>query len=370
VPSQDADPRVGTLLCGRYQLFRVVADGGMGRVYEALDKTEKRSVAVKVLHADVAMDEVSIERFKREFEASKSLPHAHIVEVLDFQRTEENSYALVMEFLYGEELRAALKRLRVIEPARLVRILSQLAIGLDEAHARNLVHRDVKPDNIFLCQTSDGDIAKLLDFGSVKDKAKKPLTALGTTIGSPFYMSPEQAQGLDTLDQRADVWAVATIVYECVTGAVPFQGLNAPSILLEILNKEPVPVTVAASGQKYPVPAALDGALSRAMKKTPSLRTRSVGALADAIGHAYGLDGNHRQWATTSQAELGERIDARRDSLDPGVPDPRAGQDRAGRSRLRSPPWGRTARRLEPRWFFSVLLVLAAVAGIALSLRR
>ena len=118
----------------------------------------------------------------------------------------------------------------MIAPARLVRMLAQAAFALDAAHAMKLVHRDLKPDNLFLCQTREGDIVKVLDFGSVKDKGEsaKKLTVLGTTIGSPFYMAPEQAQGLDTLDHRADVWALAAIAYECLTAHVPFSGKQRP----------------------------------------------------------------------------------------------------------------------------------------------
>ena len=179
-----SDARVGQLVCQRYQIRRVVADGGMGRVYEALDMQQGRNVAVKILHAEVASDEVAVERFKREFEVSKLLPHDHIVEVMDFQPTGDGTYAMVMEYLYGEELRATLKRESVISPARLVRMLSQIAVGLDPAHARQFVHRDLKPDNLFLCQTSDGDNLKILDFGSAKDKGEsaKKLTVLGTTM--------------------------------------------------------------------------------------------------------------------------------------------------------------------------------------------
>jgi serine/threonine protein kinase len=311
--TNDDDPRIGQIMCGRYQVRRVVADGGMGRVYEALDMAERRSVALKVLHAEVVQDDVALERFKREFEVSKQLPHEHIVDVLDFQPTQDDSYAIVMEFLYGEELRNTLKRQKVIPAARLVRMLSQLAVGLDEAHARKLVHRDLKPDNIFLCQTREGDTVKILDFGSVKDKADsaKKLTVLGTTIGSPYYMAPEQAQGLDTLDHRADVWALAAIAYECVTGQVPFKGNNGPAILLEILTKEPSPPSVAGRGQKYPVPPALDRVISHAFKKNPSLRVSTVGALADDVGHAYGLFGDHRQWAYVAQQHLHSQIDAK-----------------------------------------------------------
>jgi len=313
VPVDATDKRVGQLIGERYQIRRVVADGGMGRVYEALDMRDKRNVALKILHAEVAGDEVAVERFKREFEVSKQLPHDYIVDVLDFQPTKDSTYALAMEYLYGEELRATLKREGVISPARLVRMLSQIAIGLDNAHRLQFVHRDLKPDNLFLGQTSDGDIVKILDFGSVKDKGDnaKKLTVLGTTIGSPFYMAPEQAQGLDTLDHRADVWALAAITYECVTGQVPFQGNNGPSILLEILTKEPKAASVVAQGKKYPVPPTLDRVLAQAFKKMAALRTESVGALADSVGRAYGLDGDHLAWARTGEADLAKQIEAK-----------------------------------------------------------
>jgi serine/threonine protein kinase len=313
VLADDQDARIGQLLCNRYQVRRVVADGGMGRVYEALDMQMRRNVALKVLHPDVAGDQVAVERFKREFEVSKLLPHDHIVEVLDFQPTNDGSFALAMEFLYGEELRATLKREGTIGPGRMVRMLSQVAIGLDGAHARKFVHRDLKPDNLFLCQTTEGDTVKLLDFGSVKDKGEsaKKLTVLGTTIGSPYYMAPEQAQGLDTLDQRADVWALAAIIYESVVGSVPFMGINGPSILLEILTKDPKAPSQAAQNGKHPVPPTLDRVMTHAFKKQAAQRIGSVGALADAVGAAYGLTGTHQEWAKASEADLSARIAAK-----------------------------------------------------------
>jgi eukaryotic-like serine/threonine-protein kinase len=306
------DAKVGSLVCGRYEVRRVVADGGMGRVYEALDRENHRNVALKILHPDVAGDSVAVERFRREFDVSKLLAHEHVVEVFDFQPTDDASYALVMEFLYGEELRNALKRETVLPAARIVRMLAQLAVGLDPAHGKNLVHRDLKPDNIFLCQTRDGDIAKILDFGSVKDKADnaKKLTVIGTTIGSPFYMAPEQAQGLETLDHRADVWALAAITYECMTGVVPFGGINGPSILLEILTKTPIAPSQRAQGQKYAVPLTMDRVMAQAFQKNPGMRIPSVGELADRVGQAYGLAGKHRDWIALTQAQVQAQIEA------------------------------------------------------------
>jgi len=311
VASSAEDPRIGARLCDRYEIRRVVADGGMGRVYEGIDKQTDSRIALKLLHEDVARDEVALERFKREYEISALLPHEHIVRVLDFQRDlVQKSWLLVMEFLDGEELRYILKRERVLPPERVIRMLSQVAIGLDQAHARSFIHRDLKPDNLFLCGTREGDAVKVLDFGSVKDRSgsRKKLTVLGTTIGSPYYMSPEQAQGLDTIDARADVFALAAVTYECVTGEVPFAGNNGPSILLAIMTKDPIAPTVKAAGAKYPVPRALDEVLEVGLAKNQSIRTRTVGALADAVGRAYGLVGDHLQWATLPQQELARQI--------------------------------------------------------------
>ncbi len=309
-PSAD-DVRIGTRLCGRYELRRVVADGGMGRVYEGIDKQSDSRIAVKMLHQDVAKDDIALERFKREYEINASLPHEHIVKVLGFEHDMvSQSWILVMEFLDGEELRYILKREKVLPPERLVRMISQVAIGLDEAHARGFIHRDLKPDNLFLCGTREGDVIKLLDFGSVKDTGnnRKKLTMLGTTIGSPYYMAPEQAQGLETIDPRADVFALAAVVYECVTGEVPFGGTNGPSILLSILTKDPDPPTTKGARAKYPIAPAMDDVLEVALAKNPAIRTKSVGALADAVGAAYGLAGDHKQWALVPQQELAAQI--------------------------------------------------------------
>jgi tRNA A-37 threonylcarbamoyl transferase component Bud32 len=313
IANTDDDKRLGSRLCNRYELRRVVADGGMGRVYEGIDKQTQTRVAVKVLHDEVSKDDVSLERFKREYEISSQLPHDYIVKVMDFQRDESSGvWLLVMEFLDGEELRFILKREKSVEPSRLVRMLSQTAIGLDEAHTRQFVHRDLKPDNLFLCGTSEGDNVKVLDFGSVKDKNKdaKKLTVLGTTIGSPYYMAPEQAQGLETLDARADVFALAAITYECITGTVPFTGNNGPSILLAILTKDPEPVSAKSATAKYPIPKALDDVLEEALAKNPNIRTKTVGDFATQVGRAYGLEGDHKAWARTPIADLAREIAA------------------------------------------------------------
>ena len=326
VSGDDTSGRVGQVLFERYQVRRIIADGGMGRVYEALDLVAQRHVAIKVLHAEVASDPVAVERFKREFEVSAQLSSMHVVDVLDFRATSDGSHALIMEFLYGEELRATLRRERLLNPERVVRLLSQVALALDEAHDKNLVHRDLKPENLFLCQTSEGDIVKVLDFGSVRDNAAsaKKLTVMGTTIGSPYYMPPEQAQGLEALDRRADVWALGAITYECLTGEVPFKGINGPSILLEILTKQPLSPSSVPSASRRDIPRGVDDAVLRSLQKMAGLRTPSAGQLADDVGRGYGLDGDHNDWAVTSEEQLGRLILARLPALMEHATVPRA----------------------------------------------
>jgi serine/threonine-protein kinase len=194
-----------------------------------------------------------------------------------------------------------------------VRVTAQVSLALDHAHRAGFVHRDMKPDNIFIVSEGDDLRVKLLDFGSVKftrgqDRGHK-LTVLGTTIGSPYYMAPEQAQGLETLDARADVFALAAITYECVAGSVPFNGNNGPSILLAILTKDPEPPSLKGKDLPFPPPPALDDVLEEALAKNPNIRTASVGALADAVGRAYGLGGDHKAWAVLREQDLVAQLD-------------------------------------------------------------
>jgi serine/threonine-protein kinase len=308
-PTDPNDPRLGGAVGdGRYQIWRIVAEGAFGRVYQALDRKEKRGVALKILHKEVAEDPVTLERFKREFDLNAELPHEHIVHVYAFEHDAEDNYVLVMEYLEGEELRMLLRRQKVLPPERVIRILSQVALGLSAAHDRKIVHRDLKPDNVFLCGTREGDMVKILDFGSVRDNSEgaKKLTAVGTTIGSPYYMSPEQAQGLAALDHRADVWSLAAITYESLTGKVPFDGKTGPAILLSIMTKPHAPPS--ERGKEHGVPRTLDAVMEDALAKSPEDRIPTVGALADQVGHAYGLEGTHAEWAYVPEEQLGERI--------------------------------------------------------------
>lgn len=308
--SSATDPFLGHILAARYRIDRVVADGGMGRVYEGVELGAERRIAIKILHQDIAQDAVNIERFKREADTSHALEHPHVVEVFDFAQERpapgrpEGAWYLVMEFLDGDELRAVLDREKTLSPARALRIIAQAALALDAAHAKGFVHRDLKPDNLFLVRDANGDTVKLLDFGSVKftrgqDRGQK-LTVMGTTIGSPFYMSPEQARGAQDLDHRADVWALGVMLYEMVVGKVPFHAANGPQILFKILGEEPEIPSLANDA----APPEWDDVITRALAKDPAKRFQSCGELANAMGHALGLSGVCADWALMSEAQI------------------------------------------------------------------
>ncbi len=301
----DPDARLGTRL-GGYIVVARVADGAMGRVYEGRHPETKERVAIKVLHADVARDTVSVERFKREYETAAEFHHPNIVAVLEFGETGDGSYFLTMEYLEGEELGELLRREGAIPRERVVRIVTQLSLALDYAHSFGVIHRDLKPDNVFLCQSPDGDVVRVLDFGSVKLQMEMgpKLTAFGTTLGSPYYMSPEQAMGKQDVDQRTDIFAVAAILFEMCTGKIAFEGSTVAEILMKIVNGTPPMASQVRPG----VPPGLDDVIQTGLRKDKAQRYESCAALAHAALMAYGIDGSVEEIATTPASALTERL--------------------------------------------------------------
>lgn len=301
LPPEQADPRLGQQL-GDYVLAAPVADGATGRVYEGRHAQTREKVAVKILHAAVARDRIAVERFKREAEAGRLMSHPHIVTVIDFGHTNDGSHFMTMEFLHGEELGEVFRRQEVLPPALIVRLVCQIAVALDYAHSFGYVHRDLKPDNIFLCRSEDGAFVKLLDFGSVKMQVQMgpKLTAIGTTLGSPFYMSPEQAMGKQDLDQRSDVFALGAILYEMLTGQVAFGARNIAEVLMKILQQHPAPPSTVVST----CPASIDPVMLKAMAKDKGDRYATALELANALCQAYGLDAPAAHWAQATQVQI------------------------------------------------------------------
>ncbi|MEO6418406.1 MAG: serine/threonine-protein kinase, partial [Polyangiaceae bacterium] len=208
---------VGSVLGGRYRIVRRMGAGGMGAVYEALQEDLNRRVAVKVLHPHLALDADLVQRFKREAQAAAALGHPNIVHVTDFQVNPGEQPFLVMEYLTGKSFRELMKEETRLPAKRAAFIATQVLSALAAAHEANIVHRDIKPDNIFLSSTSAmKDLVKVLDFGIaklLKPSDEGPLTMAGTVLGTLSYMAPEQARG-EVVDHRADLYALGCIMFE------------------------------------------------------------------------------------------------------------------------------------------------------------
>jgi len=239
---------VGTTLSGRYLITRKVGQGGMGAVYEATHTLIGKRVAVKVLLEKYARREAIVSRLEQEARLASSCQNENIIDITDFGTTEDGRTFVVMEYLDGESLAECLARETRMPEQRILRIISQAASALVAAHARGIVHRDIKPENLFLLRRKDQDFVKVVDFGISKslrasDEAEEQprLTQTGMVLGTPLYMSPEQARGDDELDARVDVYALGVIMYEAATGRVPFAGNNYLSVISQVLNEEPTP---------------------------------------------------------------------------------------------------------------------------------
>ena len=237
---------IGVTLSGRYLITRKVGQGGMGAVYEATHTLIGKRVAVKVLLEKYARREAIVQRLEQEARLASSCQNEHIIDITDFGTTEDGRTFVVMEYLEGESLSECLARETRLPEQRILRIVSQAASALAAAHAKGIVHRDVKPENLFLLRRKDQDFVKVVDFGISKslrasDEAEEQprLTQTGMVLGTPLYMSPEQARGDDELDARVDIYALGVIMYEAATGRVPFIGNNYLSVISQVLNEEP-----------------------------------------------------------------------------------------------------------------------------------
>jgi len=271
----------GQLIGGRYRLGEQLGQGGMGVVYAAVQESLARPVALKVLQPVLAQNADSLLRFKAEAERAGRLAHPHIVQILDFGHEPSTSAWIAMELLRGESLGARIDRGGISE-AEVVRIARETLSALEAAHGANLVHRDLKPDNIFLADVPGiGTSVKVLDFGIAKlldgDAASK-LTATGMLIGTPLYMAPEQARG-DDIDQRADLYALGAVLYETLTGRPPFIGKNYHALLFSVLSETPKPIAT----YRPDISPALAQVIARAMAKLPSERWQSAHEMAEAL---------------------------------------------------------------------------------------
>lgn len=233
----------GVVVAQKFQLVRILGEGGMGSVWVAKNLALDVHVALKLIRAELAQNVPGLEeRLLQEARAAASIGHPAVIKVFDFGMTELSDPYIAMELLHGESLGGTLKRRGKLNPVRAVQTLLPIVDALLAAHERGIVHRDLKPDNIFLARTAGNRLEpKVLDFGIAKfeQKSAPNLTSVGTVLGSPAYMSPEQARGEADVDGRTDVWALCVVLYEVITGQLPFAADNYNALLYAILEGQP-----------------------------------------------------------------------------------------------------------------------------------
>ncbi len=241
--------RPGAVIAGKYELIRVISQGGMGSVWMAHHQTLQIETAIKLIRPGLRAETLT-ERFINEARVAASVEHPGIVSVFDLGVTERGDPFIVMELLKGEDLRELLRRARRLDPLRAVQLLLPVADALATAHARGIVHRDLKPENVFVVGFEQRLQPKIVDFGIAKPSwaTDRRLTRTGTVMGSPEYMSPEQAQGREDVDQRVDVWSFCIVLYECLVGRTPFSG-SYETTLNDILEKPILPITALGIGE-------------------------------------------------------------------------------------------------------------------------
>ncbi len=265
----------GLTLAGRYRLVTKLGQGGMGSVWRAEHLTLGIPVAIKLIDPSIAQSEEALARFRREAQAAAELRSAHVVHIIDYGVENDTPY-IAMELLEGESLAARLERVGPLPPADTATLLTQVARALTRAHQQNIIHRDLKPENIFIVPEGDDEVVKVLDFGIAKklglsSTSSGVKTHTGAMLGTPYYMSPEQAKGHANVDHRTDIWSLGIIAYECMTGIRPFEAETLASLLIAICTEPlPTPSQVAA------VPNGFDAWFARVASRDLSVRFQSA----------------------------------------------------------------------------------------------
>jgi serine/threonine-protein kinase len=278
------DLELGSLIQNKYRIVRLIGQGGMGAVYEGENVLIARRVAIKVLYSGIASQHGVVERFEREAQAAGRIGNDHILEVLDMGTLPDGNRFMVMEYLDGETLGDRVERLGRLTAEQVTPLARQLLVGLTAAHRAGIIHRDLKPDNVFILREKAGkqDYVKIIDFGISKfttlDQDMK-MTATGAVMGTPYFMSPEQAKGSRSADVRSDLYAVGVIMYKAITGIVPFDGATFNELLFKIVLS-PVPPPRESVPDLDP---AFETIIMKAMARDPEFRFQDADEFIAAL---------------------------------------------------------------------------------------
>jgi serine/threonine protein kinase len=278
------DPYVGNVIRGRYQVLSKLGEGGMGTVYLAEQVSVGRKVAIKFLLGNYASDDAFISRFRREARLAASLNHRNIVILYDFDQANDGTLFIVMEYLSGEKLSDVIRRDGPLEITRAARLGLQIADGLEAAHRSGVIHRDIKPDNIMVAGADSSEEIKLMDFGiaRLRDPGNaSQITRAGLIVGTPAYMAPEQVDGGEVSD-KTDIYALGVVLYEMLSGSVPFTAATPGAVLIKQMQEMPVPLRKL----RRELPAAVERAVMQALEKEPQKRQSNMGEVVEQLRKA------------------------------------------------------------------------------------
>jgi len=358
-----ARARIGRELGGHYRVERLIGRGGMGAVYEARNTWTDRRVAVKLLHPELVKKREMVARFLTEARAASAIRHPNIVDVLDMGVDDvERTLYIVQEFLEGEDLATRLERDGTLRPREALDVIVPVMGALVSAHRLGVIHRDVKPENVFLARGEGGAVApKLIDFGIARILAAdtdQRTTRTGTTIGTPQYMSPEQARGEDDLDARTDVWALGVLLYECLSGVRPFEAANYNLVVVKIITERPAPLREVAPA----VPASVAAVVERALALDRDDRFADMAEMLAALLRCRVADGTAELATRHARSLRSPEEDARAAESARPLPLPELAALPADRTAPSSP----TSPARGGRWFAGLAVVAALSAGVLL----
>ena len=293
----------GHILDARYEIARKLGEGGMSHVYLGQDVATKERVAIKILAPSLARDPNAMARLRREAALGSQLAHPNVCHIVRMGETPDGLVYVVMPFVEGELLSDRTNRSGTLPLPLTVHFVSEIAAGLDVAHQLKIIHRDLKPENVMIGKRPDGsEFAVVMDFGLAKERKAGPeleqLTATGIILGTPEFMSPEQLRG-KPLDARSDVYALALMTYEMLTGKLPFDGPTQQDIMIARLRQEPIPLSKRSPGKSFP--PGVDRAIAKAMQRDAEQRHATAPEFADDLRAA--ATGNGDAPATRSMVE-------------------------------------------------------------------